>query len=115
MDILEMPRDVPYPAPAHIGHSGLNGHAGGVGLWGSGQKDYRLGQRQLGLRQPKLKGIVHTCLDDGHRQRISHAHILAGGAQDAADGGNHIPRFQQPGQIVERRVRVRAPHGLHEG
>ena len=30
-------------------------------------------------------------------------------------GGDEVPRLQEPGQVVEGRVRIAAPKGLHQG
>lgn len=30
-------------------------------------------------------------------------------------GGDEVPRLQKAGQVVERRIRVAAPEGLHQG
>ena len=106
MDILELPWDVPRQSCLHVGHSRVNGHAGRVGLGSGCQKDGRLGQRQPCLRQPQLKGAVHAGLYDGHRLGIGQADVLTGRAEDAADGRDQVPRLQQPGQIMDRRIRV---------
>ena len=90
-------------------------HIQSVGLRRKRHIDDGLRQIDAALRHPVEMTRLISRHRNLHRPAVRHAHILAGGAQDAADGGNHIPRFQQPGQIVERRVRVRAPHGLHEG
>ena len=86
-----------------------------MGLGGRGQQDSRLGQGQLGLRQPQLHGSIHTCLHNGDRLGVRHPHILAGGAQQPPAGGDEVPRLQKAGQVVERRIRVAAPEGLHQG
>ena len=115
MDVLELPGDVPGLAAPDVGHRGGDALIDRVGLGGGGQQHHRLGQGQPGLGQPQLEGVVHTCLDDGHRHGVGHAHILAGRAQDASYRGDHVPRLQQTGQIVEGGVRIRPPHGLHQG
>ena len=115
VDVLELPGDISGAARPHVGHGRVNGHAGGVGLGPGGQENGRLGQGELGLWQAQLQRAVHTGLHDGHRLGVGQAHVLAGGAQQPPDGGDQVPRLQQPGQVVDRRVRIGAPEGFHQG
>ena len=115
VDVLQLPGDGAGPAPLHVLPGRADGVDDGVGLGRSSQQDGRLGQGQLGLREPQLHGRVHAGLDDGHRLGIGQPHVLAGGAEQAAAGGNQIPRLQESGQIVEGRVRITAPEGFHQG
>ena len=115
MDILQVAGDVPRLPRPHVGQSGVNAQAYRVGFGGGGQQHRRLGQGQAGLRQAQLQGAVHAGLHDEHRLGIGHGHVLAGRAQQPADGGGHIPRLQQPGQVVQGGVRVGAPQGFHQG
>ena len=115
MDVLQLPGDVPGAPRPHVGQSGVDSHTGGVGLGGGGQQDHRLGQRQLCLGEPQLKGVVHTGLHNGHRHGIGQTDILAGGAQNPPDSRDQVPCLQQAGQVVESGVRVGTPKGLHQG
>ena len=111
--IIALP--VPGAACLHVrpGRGDALHHA--VGLGGRSQQNGRLGQRQLRLGQTQLHGGVHAGLDDADRLGIGHADILTGGAQQPPAGGHQISRLQKAGQIVQRRVRVAAPQGLHQG
>ena len=86
-----------------------------VGLRRRGKEDGRLGQGQLRFRKPQLHGGIHAGLHDGDGLGVGHADILTGGAEEAAAGGHQVPGLQEAGQVVESRVRVAAPEGLHQG
>ena len=74
-----------------------------------------LGQGQLGLRQAELQSVVAAGLDYADGLGIREAHVLARRAEQAADCADEVARLQQPCQIVQCRVRVRAAQGLHQG
>ncbi len=114
MDVLQLPGNRPGLAGAHVRQGRLHRGGDGIGLGRRGQEDGRLGQGELGLRQAQLQGAVAAGLHNGGRLGIGQPHILAGGAQQPPDGGNQIPRLQEPGQIVEGRVGVGAAQGFHQ-
>ena len=78
------------------------------------QAAQRLGPGQLCLRQAQLHSRVHTGFDNDNRLGISHANILTGGTQQPPTGGDQISCLQKAGQVMQRRVRVAAPEGLHQ-
>ena len=112
---MQLPWNAAGAAGLHVRPGRADGADHAVGLGGGGQEHRRLGQRELGLREPQLHGGVHTGLHDGDGLGIGHPHILAGGAQQPPAGGDQVPGLQEPGQVVQRRVRVAAPEGLHQG
>ena len=114
VNILQLPGHVAPPARLHIRPRGHDTGADAVGLGGRGKQDGGLCQGELCLRQAKLHGGIHAGLYNGDGLGIGEAHILTGGAQQPAAGGDEIPGLQKAGQIVQRRVRVAAPDGLVE-
>ena len=115
-----MPGDFPAFSGPHVRQCRFDAHIGGVGLGGGGQQNDRLRQREPGLRQAQLQGVVHAGLDNQRRLGVGQPHVLAGGAEQPAaggtpDGGDQVPGLQQAGQVMQGRVRVRAAHGLHQG
>ena len=58
---------------------------------------------------------VHAGFDNRHGLGIGHAHVLAGGTEQAAAGRHQVSGFQEAGQIVQRGIGVAAPQGLHQG
>ena len=115
MDVLQFPGHIPGLAVLHVGPGFPDALHHAVGFRRGGEKNGRMGQRQLGLGQPQLHGSIHAGFHNGDRLRIGHAHILAGGAEEPAAGSHQIPGLQEASQVVERRVRVAAPQGLHQG
>ena len=85
---------------------------GAVGF-GAGRHQHnciRQGEPRFG--QAHRVGDIHRRLDDGDDLRVGKAHILAGAHHKPTAGRGQIPGFQQPGQIVERRIRIGAAHGF---
>ena len=104
--VLQAAGKVAHLSGADICHRAVDCHVGGVGLGCGCHGDHRLCQRDACLGQSQLKGAVHAGLYDGHRLGIGQADVLTGRAEDAADGRDQVPRLQQPGQIMDRRIRV---------
>ena len=113
--VLQLPGDGTGFAGLHVRHGGVQRRVGGVGFRAGGHQHHGVGQRQLGFRQAQHVGGIHGGFDDGDDLRPGQAHILAGGDHQAAAGGYQIAGLQQPGQVMQRRVRVGAAHRLLVG
>ena len=113
--VLQLARDGSGAPGLHIRNGCVDGIVGAVGFGAGGHQNDRVRKRQTRLRQTHHVGGIHRCLDDGDDLRIGKPHILAGAHHQAAAGRGQVSRFQQACQIVQRRVRVGAAHGLLVG
>ena len=110
--VLQLARDGPGAPGLHIRNGGVDGIMGAVGFGAGGHQNDCIRKRQTRLRQTHHVGGIHRRLDDGDDLRVGKAHILAGAHHKPTAGRGQIPGFQQPGQIVERRIRIGAAHGF---
>ena len=90
VDVLQLARIWPGLARAHVGHGGVDAHHHAVRLGGRGQQYGCLGQGQPRLRQAQLQRAVTAGLDYGRGLGIGEAYVLAGRAEQPADGAYEV-------------------------
>ena len=112
MRVLEVRGYVARLACADVGNGGINAIDGTVGLGRSRHQNDRFRKRNPRLGQSQLERAVHARLDDGGALRVRQTDILACNNEHAPRRGDHIACLEQPRKIMQRRVRVRAAHGL---
>ena len=115
MAVLQMGRHRLRPPGAHRLISGKDRLAGRIALRRCGHIGGGLGEDDLGLRHPDP---LHR-LGSGHRHAdrlgIRVPHILGSTDHDPPGNELHIlPGVEHPGQVIDRRVRIGAPHALDE-
>ena len=115
VDVLQMPGEIPGFALANVCQRCVQGDVPGIGLGTGGHEYGSISQRDPGFRHSQLQSHIHAGVDDGDNLRVGKAHILGGNDHEPPAGGGHLPRFQQPGQIVAGRIRVGAPDGFLQG
>ena len=113
--VLQLARDRPGTARLHIRNGRVDGIMGTVGLGTGGHQNDGICQREPCFRQAHHVGGINCRLHNGDDLWIGKTHILAGTYHQATAGRGQISCFQQTGQIMQRRIRVGAAHGLLVG
>ena len=112
MRILKVRRNIACPARPNVGNGGINAIDGTVGLGRGRHQNDRLRERNPRLGQSQLERAVHARLDDGGALRVRQTDILTRNDKHTPRRGDHIACLEQPREIMQRRVRVGAAHGL---
>ena len=112
MRILKVRRNITCPARPNVSNGGINAVDGTVGLGRGRHQNDRFRERNPRLGQSQLERAVHARLDDGGALRIRQTDILTRNDKHAPRRGDHIACLEQPREIMQRRVRVGAAHGL---
>ena len=112
MLILQLTRHRAATSCLHVCHGLIDGVVHRVGLGRLAHQHHRIGQRNPCLRHTYLQGGIHRRLNDGDDLRIGQAYVLVGTHQQSAASGRQVTRLQQPRQIVQCRIGIRAAHRL---
>ena len=115
MHILQVTGEIIGFSLFNICHGRIQRHMAGVGFWRSCHQHSRVTQGDSSFGHAQLQRHIHTGIDNGDDHGVSKAHILRCDHHKAAAGGLHLSNLQKPGQIVNRRIRVRTTDGFLQG